>query len=118
MVNLMKVQCCVSLCTAVVLKVHWACLKLPTARRIMGMGRWFLSEGLQSGTTHHFVEPAHYTAHAQVIHNDTIGCILPSKQPMKAMSVVLESSHRALSIGRIISLIGRLLFNQVGQKRV
>ena len=35
--------------------------------------------------------------------------ILPSRRPMTMMSGVLESSHQALSIRRIISLIGRLL---------
>eukprot|EP00984_Skeletonema_dohrnii_P014158 scaffold5928_cov115-Skeletonema_dohrnii-CCMP3373.AAC.3 len=32
------------------------------------------------------------------------------------MSGVLESSHQALSIGRIVGLIGRLFANQSGQK--
>eukprot|EP00984_Skeletonema_dohrnii_P021124 scaffold10473_cov56-Skeletonema_dohrnii-CCMP3373.AAC.1 len=36
--------------------------------------------------------------------------------PMKAMSGVLESSHQALSIRRIISLIGRPFANHLGQK--
>ena len=38
--------------------------------------------------------------------------------PMTVISGVLESSHQALSIRRIIRLIRRLLFNRLGQKGV
>ena len=47
-----------------------------------------------------------------------ISCgIFRSIGPMRTISVVLESSHRALSIRRIISLSGRLFSNRSGQNR-
>ncbi len=43
--------------------------------------------------------------------------ILSPSRPIRTMSGVLESSNQALSIRRIMGLIGRLLFNRSGQKR-
>eukprot|EP00984_Skeletonema_dohrnii_P026494 scaffold15854_cov83-Skeletonema_dohrnii-CCMP3373.AAC.2 len=48
--------------------------------------------------------------------NDNNGRYSSPRRPMTMMSGVLESSRQALSIGRIISLIGRLFANRLGQK--
>ncbi len=83
------------------------------------MGYGCLSETLQSGTTQHF---SNQPAQAKHLNNDITqhhnARILPPRRPMRAMSVVLESSHRALSIRHVLSLIRRLWFNRLGQKRV
>ena len=42
--------------------------------------------------------------------------ILPSSRPMTMIGGVLESPRASLSIGRIVSLIGRPFANRLGQK--
>jgi len=48
---------------------------------------------------------------------DNNGRYSSPRRPMTMMSGVLESSRQALSIGRIVGLIGRLFANRLGQKR-
>ena len=60
---------------------------------------------------HHFIPP-----HTWASQNDNNGRYSSPSRPMTMMSGVLESPWAALSIGRIVGLIGRLIANVSGQK--
>ena len=83
--------------------------------RIMGHGRGPLSEDLQIKVASNLTFLNQHSSSSSKL---TMANILSPTRPIKPISGVLESSHRALSIRVVISSIGRRSTDRLRQKRV